>query len=191
MCSEKILVIKNILDSHIIQVRDYLEKEIKNIIDKNYNGSVSNTIRNWFNNLDEDKKTYLFNGITKEFIDFIPNMDKNNGIIVDRIALIFTNLSLEDWNDNCFNLFIKELKNSKEIIENLELSNDKNSEGIIKIIIQDENEISVEKVFNRSRIGENASTLFNSIEEAIDEYGDSVDDNEKRNILMSILQRYI
>lgn len=190
-CSEKIFVIKNILDSHIIRVKDYLEKEIKSIIDENYNGSVSNTIRNWFNNLDEDKKTYLFSGTTKEFIDFIPNMGNNHGIIVDRIALIFTNLSLEDWNDDCFKLFIKELKNSKEIIENLEISNDKNSEGIVKIIIQDENQNPVEKVFNKSAIGENASTLFNSIEEAIDEYGDSVDDNEKRNILMAILQRYI
>ena len=34
-------------------------------------------------------------------------------------------------------------------------------------------------------------TLLNSIEEAIEEYGDSVDESEKRIILMNILQRYI
>ena len=37
----------------------------------------------------------------------------------------------------------------------------------------------------------NGSLLLNEIENAIDEFNDSVDDNEKRNILLNLLERYM
>ena len=80
----------------------------------------------------------------------------------------------------------------KEIVENYEVSVDnEDSEGLIKIVFESTNSTSVEKTFNKVEISPIGSTLFNAIEEIVDEYGDSVDDNEKRNILMDILSKYI
>ena len=112
--------------------------------------------------------------------------------LIDRLAYTFTNLSIGDWNDNTINIYLEGIKNSKEIIENYEISVDnEDSEGLIKIVFESTNSTSVEKTFNKVEISPIGSTLFNAIEEIVDEYGDSVDDNEKRNILMDILSKYI
>ena len=87
-------------------------------------------------------------------------------------------------------MFFSELKNSKEEIDNLEIEKEENN-NTVKIIVKDKDEKEVEKIFNMKEISAVGHTLLNSIDEAIEEYGDSVDENEKRIILMNILQRYI
>ena len=62
---------------------------------------------------------------------------------------------------------------------------------IVKILIESQDKNIVEKTFNKVEISPLGSTLLNAMEEVMEEYGDSIDDNEKRNILMEILSRYI
>ena len=147
-------------------------------------------MKNWFNNLENDKKTYLFDKNTKKLIDLLQKMQDNNVINIDSVSQIFTGLLIEDWSDQTEDLFFSELKNSKEEIDNLEIEKEENN-NTVKIIVKDKDEKEVEKIFNMKEISAVGHTLLNSIDEAIEEYGDSVDENEKRIILMNILQRYI
>ena len=147
-------------------------------------------MKNWFNNLENDKKTYLFDRNTKKLIDLLQKMQDNKVINIDSISQIFTGLLIEDWSDETKDLFFRELRNSKEEIDNLQIEKEE-SNSTIKIIFKDKEDKEIEKIFNMKEITPVGHTLLNSIEEAIEEYGDSVDESEKRIILMNILQRYI
>lgn len=190
-CIEKLIKMKKALEVHIDEVRLYLSEEIVNIFNETYKGSPINALRNWFNNLNKDKKTYIFDGNTKELIDLVKEMDNNSIIVIDRICNIYTNLSVEDFNDVNVNILLDGLKESKRIVEELELSIDKENNGQIKIILKDDRNNDVERVFDKEPISNIGEMLLNSLEEAIDSFADSIDNNEKRNVLMNILERYI
>lgn len=189
-CIDKLKYVKETLDRHIEEVKKYISNEVKNIFDEKYNGNFIGAMKNWFNNLENDKKTYLFDKNTKKLIDLLQKMQDNSVINIDSVSQIFTGLLIEDWSDQTEDLFFSELKNSKEEIDNLEIEKEENN-NTVKIIVKDKDEKEVEKIFNMKEISAVGHTLLNSIDEAIEEYGDSVDENEKRIILMNILQRYI
>ena len=163
-----------------------------NIIDNKYEGTLSGNLNKWYRGLLEEQKGHLYDSETNEFLRCIQK-DTNNDIeIIDSLAYIFSNLSIEDWNDNSINIYLNGIENSKSCVENYEVSIDKEgTEGLIKIVFENTDSESIEKTFNKKEISPIGSTLFNAIEEVVDEYGDSVDDNEKRNILMEILSKYI
>lgn len=189
-CIYKLKNVKETLDRHIEDVKIYVSNEVKNIFDAKYNGNFIGAMKNWFNNLENAKKTYLFDRNAKKLIDLLQKMQDNSNINIDNIAHIFTGLLIEDWSDETKDLFFRELRNSKEEIDNLQIEKEE-SNSTIKIIFKDKEEKEIEKIFNMKEISPVGHTLLNSIDEAIEEYGDSVDESEKRIILMNILQRYI
>lgn len=191
-CLFKLKEVKNYLDNHDIEVREHLIKVTKEVIDKHYTGSLTGCLIKWYTNLTDSQKEHLYNTETNKFIKLIQSSEHSEVEAVNKLAQIFTGLSIEDWNDNSINIYLSGIEESKSLIENYEESvNSEENEGLIKIIFEAQEEAAVEKTFSKTEISPIGSTLFNAIEEVIDEYGYSVDDNEKRNILMEILSRYI
>lgn len=191
-CLFKLKEVKNYLDNHDIKVREHLIKVTKEVIDKHYTGSLTGCLIKWYTNLTDSQKEHLYNTETNKFIKLIQSSEHSEVEAVNKLAQIFTGLSIEDWNDNSINIYLSGIEESKSLIENYEESvNSEENEGLIKIIFEAQEEAAVEKTFSKTEISPIGSTLFNAIEEVIDEYGYSVDDNEKRNILMEILSRYI
>lgn len=191
-CINKLKEIKSYLDNHDSNVRRYLINITNNMIDKDYEGSLSGNLSKWIMSLSEYQKSHLYDSQTNNFLKEIQKSNNNEIELISKLAYIFTNLSIEDWNDNTINTYLQGVKSSKEVIESYEVAvDDEKSEGLIKIIFESSDTNNVEKTFNKTEISPLGSTLFNAIEEIVDEYGDSVDDNEKRNILMDILSKYI
>lgn len=191
-CINKLKEIKSYLDNHDSNVRRYLINITNNMIDKDYEGSLGGNLSKWIMSLSEYQKSHLYDSQTNNFLKEIQKSNNNEIELISKLAYIFTNLSIEDWNDNTINTYLQGVKSSKEVIESYEVAvDDEKSEGLIKIIFESSDTNNVEKTFNKTEISPLGSTLFNAIEEIVDEYGDSVDDNEKRNILMDILSKYI
>lgn len=191
-CLMKLKEVKAYLNSHDNRVREHLIKVTKEVIDKHYKGTLTGSLIKWYTDLTDDQKEHLYNTETNKFMKFIQSNEHSEIEAVNKLAQIFTGLSIEDWNDNSINAYLEGIKESKSLVEDYEIAADsQDGQGLIKIIFEAQEEAAVEKTFNKTEISPIGSTLFNAIEEVIDEYGYSVDDNEKRNILMEILSRYI
>ena len=184
--------VKNYLDNHDSKVKEELIRITKELFDKHYEGSLSGNLTKWYTGLTDEQKDHLYNTEANSFMKLLQSGEKNEVVIINKLAQIFTGLSIEDWNDNSIDMYTSGIKESKNTIENYEISSDRDeNQGLIKIVFESDESDSVEKTFSKTEISPIGSTLFNAIEEVIDEYGYSVDDNEKRNILMEILSRYI
>lgn len=191
-CICKLKKIKNYLDNHDNKVREYLVLLSKNIVDKTYEGSLTGNLIKWYRGLNEDQKTHLYDSETNDFLRFIQKEKKNDFDAINELAYIFTNLSIEDWNDNTINIYLDGIRNSINVVESYEIASDKDeNDGLIKIVFEGTESDPIEKTFSKTEISPLGSTLYNALEEVVDEYGDSIDDNEKRNILMDILSKYI
>lgn len=191
-CIKKLENIKSYLENHDNRVREHLIKTTKEVINKHYTGTLNGNLIKWYTDLTIEQKEHLYNTETNKFMKFIEEGDHSEIDIVNKFAQIFTGLAIEDWNDNSINLYLSGLKESKKDVESYEaaVESDEN-EGLIRISFESNDNQVVEKTFNKAEISPIGSTLFNAIDEVIDEYGYSIDDNEKRNILMQILSRYI
>ena len=190
--SNKIKSIKEHLDNHDEKVRQYLIDETNKIIDINYKGSLSSNLNIWYGSLSDSQKDHLYNNETNNLLKFIQKLNNDNLDTINNLAYIFTGLSIEDWNDNSIDVYLEGIKRSKEKVESYGLSiNSDSSNGLVKIVFENDNSEIIEKTFNKVDVSPIGTTLFNAIEEVIEEYGDSIDDNEKRNILMEILSNYI
>ena len=191
-CIEKLKVIKDYLDNHDDMVREYLIGRTKDIINKDYKGTLKSALVKWYGELSQEQKDHLYNTEANEFLKIIESSTNNEIEIINKLAYNFSSLMIEDWNDNTVDIYIEGIKNSKNTIEEYESACDKDGdEGLVKILIESQDKNIVEKTFNKVEISPLGSTLLNAMEEVMEEYGDSIDDNEKRNILMEILSRYI
>ena len=60
-----------------------------------------------------------------------------------------------------------------------------------KILIVSENETIEKNLIDNNNLSALGSTMMNNIEELIDEYGESLSEQEKVNILINILKKYL
>lgn len=181
---------KSHYDSYELKVKDFVIRKTNELFNKKSCGNLCSNIKVWYENIDDNKKSHLYNTVTNEFIRLVSSLDSNEISAINRLSKIVTGVFIEDWNDDTFNDYITGLEQIINTILNYEIACEDDS-SVIKIVLSDKDNKTIEKTFNKAKISETGSMMLNAIDEAIEEFGESIDDNEKRNIIMNILERYI
>ncbi|HEY5588159.1 MAG TPA: hypothetical protein VIK86_04285 [Candidatus Paceibacterota bacterium] len=190
-CFNRIKSIKKELDSFIINTKNYLISETKEVFEKKYEGEFRTALQNWYKALNTDNIEHLYDAKTNDVLRLIPTISKyNNFIIIEKLAKIVTGLSIEDWRDDTVDIYLEGIQVIKNTITNYEKDiKTKNIQSYeISFFVNDKR---MHKTFERSKMTITGSTLYSNIEEVFDEYADAVDTNEKRNILMKLLEKYM
>ena len=97
---------------------------------------------------------------------------------------------LEDWNDNVLASYEEELKAIKEEIEQLSSQGTQVS-GKNKIILKDADGNEMERCFDADITDSTSVYLKNMIEEALDDFGDTLEMNQKVAVLVQTLEKLI
>lgn len=185
---KKITVMKNSFDCYI---SNYLEKLIidtKELINSKYKGSLSTLLMEWNKELDKSVKNNIYDIKTRNFIDYLDNLNTHDEHdVIEKLSKIFTSFYVEDWQVNQKDEYIS---NFKSTIAKL---NDKtNKEDNSQRIIVVNNDKTIEKNLTSSdNISALGNTMKNNIEEIIEEYGSSISEEEKVNILLNIMKKFM
>lgn len=163
----------------------------KEIINIEFKGSISSLMKEWYQLNDLENSNVIYNMDTRNIIEYVRVLDTHNeNDIIKSFSKILTGYYVEDWNSQYNKLYIEKLNN---LIN--EINNNKNkiiTEKHNKIMFYDENKNVKEKVldseFEISPIG---NTMKNNIEELIEEYGEALTENEKVNILIDLMKKYM
>ncbi|WFD11309.1 hypothetical protein [Tepidibacter hydrothermalis] len=205
-CFARMLEIKNKLDNHIFNVKNHLILETREVFNKEYQGSLGQALKNWYDDLKETNKKYSYNIEANNILEFIQNLNTNNEIdIVSKMAYIVTGLNIEDWKDETYLKYKEEIqkiyKDVSEDKEEIQKVYDEvyecedeiamTSVELYKVVKVQNGKLAKEKNFKGKDISPIGETLLNQMEELFEEYGESIEVNEKRNILMQILQKYM
>ena len=153
--------------------------------------SLASVIRDWYEPLMERTKQHLFTGNEKNIFGLMASPSNDEVALVQRLAKAVTSLRIEDWNNSTIIDFLHDLRKFKETVE---LYNDV-KEGVAEaeadeytITFKDSSGAEVIKTFGRVEYSNKARLLFNAIKTDLEEHGQAITEQEKRQVLMELLQ---
>lgn len=158
--------------------------------------SLTSVIRDWCDNLDPSTFNQLFGDGTEKCLELFKTITNDEVTFVKQLAKISTGLRIEDWNDKTIKLFISNVKKYKNTAEEFhnELKQDTINTDVVKatkdyaLSYVDENGNTVVKQFDHVEESGRGRLLKNMLNSQLSAMGQSVSEQEKRQILMEILK---
>ena len=187
--TELIKNMKQAFDSFMISYCEYVIKETKEIFNKNYKGSLNLLLKDWLNDNELESSNMIFDIKTRELIEYIKDLtthDENS--IIEKISKIITGFYIEDWQPNEMDGFKSELE---QIINNINESGRNKVDSSNKITLISGNEKIEKYLSSNDELSALGNTMKNNIEEVINEYGDSLTEQEKISVLIDIMKKYM
>jgi hypothetical protein len=111
---------------------------------------------------------------------------------IQRLAKAVTSLRIEDWNTDTIKSFNLDLKKFKKTIEDYDLNKlsvNNGSHDAYKITYVDISGNEVTKTFEKTEYSSKAKLLLQELASAIEEMGQAITEQEKRQVLMELLQK--
>lgn len=145
----------------------------------------------WYQNQREGVKDYILHTSAMNFIQFLEKIPTNDDQeIAAQISKQILDIYMEDWNDETLEVFRKELLEIKEKIEEV-FQNQENATGGKTIILKDSSGKSIQKNYDRDAEDSTSTYLKNMIDEAMEEFGDTLEMDQKVAVLVEVLENLL
>jgi uncharacterized protein YukE len=131
------------------------------------------------------------NARQNKILELMKNVTNDEKAFVQRLAKAVTALRVEDWNEKIIVSFVNSLKQFKQAVEdyNSQIEQSIETADTYKLVTITSDGQEVVKSFSRSEYSQRAKLLYNDIMNSIDEMGQAITDQEKRQILFEILEK--
>lgn len=193
----KIIAAKNNAD----RIKDNLESEliaetIRVFGTGNYSLGLCACGATWIDALPEISKTKLYPNGAERIIGVLKEPGNDERELINRLARAVTGLRIEDWNSSSVLAFLSRLKQFKDTIESESLKYESaevaQDEGISSdhyaVTFIDQQGKAKRRTFQRAECSKRARLLQNRISSDIRDMGHSITQEEKRQVLMEILE---
>ena len=179
---------KNVFDSLMKNYEYDLVSDTRKIFNENFKGSLTSLLKEWYKNINPKNKKKIYDVTTKNFIEFISGLNNHDEYeVINSIAKIVTGFYIEDWQPSEKDNYIETLQQIE-----LKLSNDNYDDKYTKKIVLIDGHNSIEKnIETEEELSALGITMKNNIEELIEEYGDSLSEQDKINVLIDIMKKYM
>lgn len=181
------LTFDNAKTNLVICVIEKLKKEFNG----SENKSLNSVLWEWYETLQDHTLQNIFPNNENTILNLMKNITNDENIFAERIGKALTGLRIDDWNLTIYQKFEDSIYSFKKTID--EFNNKKPSDIYsnskqYKFIIVDEDGKEQIKSFEKVEYSNNAKLLYRDITGAIDESGISISQQEKRQILIEILE---
>ena len=155
------------------------------------NGSLSSVIKDWYEELNERTLQNLFQGGENKVLGLMATITSDDSAFIQRLAKAVTYLRIEDWNSDTPELFLQNLEVFKATVEtfNGESASGNGASASYEITFTDAAGNRVPKRFDKTEYSNRAKLLLNEMATAIEEYGQSITEQEKRQVLIELLEK--
>lgn len=181
---------KKKLDNHVLSMTNYVRYVSIKEIPGNYNGSLTQALKNWCDILSQKTKQHMFSTLTNELLSYVVTLSTyDDDKALNDLCKIFVGIRIADWSDSSFEQYLANIRSA--IAEISDYENAFKTEQKV----QDENGIeitfngkSISKTFSAMQTSPLGKTLYNNLQSVFEEYGDSVAPEEKLNIIINVLK---
>ncbi len=188
---EKIKKAKTTIDDLFDDLANAIANDIQAQFNGNEKASLLSTMRDWLDALNKDTKNYLLNNGNEVIFKYIEDKDATELELLHNITRKLSGLRLSDWENTTISLFneaLKEFKSNVEEKNKQENDNSQSSSGLYKIVYVDENGNEEVKTLTKQETSSRAKLFNNEIQSLMEDYGQSLTTNEKRQVLFDILK---
>lgn len=167
----------------------FVSDEKQNVIKKI---SLAAIIKDWCDTLDPTVFNQLFNDGTEKCLGLFATVTNDEETFVARLAKATTDLRLEDWDDSTYVSFLEKLKQYKSTAEQYENEGEISEAEVTnsyQLTFVGEDGSAITKRFEKIDYSNRGKLLYNQITGALESMGQSITEQEKRQILMEILKK--
>lgn len=176
-----------------------LSEDLKNIFGKSNvsdGASLSSIVTDWTSMLDDNVKSHMFSNSDDLMLRICCEVTPNSDKFIEDLARPATGLRIDDWGEVTIDGFIRSISNFVTTVESynqkIKQSENQTAAGSYKISFIDDSGIETFKTFDKTELPENAQLLYNDLEAMLtEEYGASLSDNEKRQVLIDIIGKLL
>lgn len=157
----------------------------------NIGSSLTSVIKDWYESLSEKTKQYLYMGNENRILELMANITNDEKAFIGRLAKTVTFLRIDDWNSDTISVFLRDLRTFKGTIEDFNSKKDTQVDGTAsyEIVFTDSNGNRVPKRFDKIEYSNRAKLLLNEMTAQLEEYGQSITEQEKRQVLIELLEK--
>lgn len=179
-----------VIGQNLYHYEKRLAEKIRLIFKGKGNESLASILANYYDGLKTRTKEHAFSGKTSMFIAVIKHPNRDELRIIEDIARAILNLRISDFTDEIMSLVEESIKEVKDQIDQYDQDerNDSNSGGGYKITFIDENGNEIVRQFDKVECSSRAKLLYNDITSQLEEFGQAVSSDEKRQVLFNILK---
>ena len=188
--ARKIRIVKETYDGLLGNLSDELSFEVKEIFSQS-------SYSLWLSSLPESSLNHLFTDGTERLFAVLKKNSASDDDLIPDLAFAATGLRLEDWEESTKEKFISQIKTWKKSAENFSLQSDSekttlnenpNTTKSYAVSFPKEDGKVMTKYFEKVNESPRARLLFNKVTDALDTMGQSLNQAEKRQVLMRVLE---
>lgn len=192
---DEIESIRNEFDNATSLLIETLIEDIKIIFgQKNDESSLNSVINDWYGTLSKSTTQFIFSNRENRILELMSSVTYNETDFIRKLAKAISGLHIEDWNKTIIEKFVKEIKIFKKTVEehnNKNISQNASKRDMYVISFSDNEGEEVVKAFKRTEYSNRAKLLLNEISSSIEDMGESITEQEKRQVLMEMLEKLL
>lgn len=191
LCAEKIKSIKAFMDNNLKNTELYMASEIKKIFGASEEESLTACLKAWYEHQSGKAKNHIYNDTITTFMAYVGELKTfDEQEIAEKISKIVYGIYISDWKDTSKQDFLDSVKNVKNQVESIRETANKES-GENKISFTDSDGNIIEKYYDADDEDSTSYFLKNAIEDAMEEFGDSLEMNQKVSVLVQMIEKLI
>ena len=180
-------------DNAVPNLITVLKDDVKKIFSKQKTkGSLVSTIKDWYESLSVQTRQFLFTGNENSILSLMSVISNDESAFIQRLAKAVTSLRIEDWNTETIDVFLQELSIFRKTVNDYNNKRQKqhvSDTNSYRIIFTDKKGNKTTKIFNKTAYSNKAKLLLNELNSAIEEMGQSITEQEKRQVLIELLEK--
>lgn len=154
--------------------------------------SLASIINDWCESLEPGAFEQIFSDGTERMLGLFQTISNDEGAFIERLAKLATDLRMEDWDSDTRTKFDENIKMYKVTAEEYHFdkvnSIDKSETTGFQVSFVDEKNSTVTKRFNPVETSPRGKLLYKSLSSTLEGMGQSITEQEKRQILMDLLK---
>ena len=181
--------IKEELDVHIYIVKENAVRAIRAGLSLDEKDDLLICLKEWYYGLPDNVKNSLLSADSQRLLGIIREIEQTNtSEIAEKFSKEITGFFIEDWNDDSISVFSAGLHG---LVSEVEEKSKKSDTGLGQKIIISTSNGAKECLYDFDPDNLSASGYFfqNALDDMLEEYGDSLETNEKIGILMQVVRK--
>lgn len=190
-CLENVQRVHELLSHYLYEERAVAVKEAREVLGLGEEEGLASGLINWYRGKSENAKKYINSGKVSQLMNYISQLNSyNDGLIASDLSKILIDLYIEDWKDESEEEFVVSFKEAIETVDALSDSK-KDSVGEYSFTFKDSTGEIVERNYDFVEDDSTSYFLRNAIESALDDFGDSLETNQKVAVLVQTIEQLI
>jgi hypothetical protein len=185
--AEEIAHIKRCMEQAFSKLQRQMAADVKKIYGGKEQESLAGALGSWFWKHGSAGREKILSKNTHDMLEYLKELDTNDELeIISRLSKIVLDICMEDWNDETPEMFRKRLSDIKEETEHAA----DQEEGTKTIILLDEKGNDIRRSYEEVK-DSTSSFLKNMIDEAMEDFEDTLETSQKVAVLVEVLQELL